>query len=227
VVSGASIAVQPSLAHSLYSAITPNRWSLPNSVSQPLRGLNTNFLRMANEIVQSPTVHVAVDTRPATGGQTIGPPLWSGSRLVAVPVRDVSVFRTSILPIHSFTKLLAAFGAEPSSPGIPSVKPGFELLGRNALGLSRNAAFRPIRSFTAGMTPHDFFRADLNGLVRHGVSGAATGFPKNARVLAHNRIEYGFDLLPILGMGRGHNSEARSGPSLGTRFGYLMVTNSY
>ena len=99
-------------------------------------------------------------------------------------------------------------------------------LGRDALSLNANAAFKPELKFTAGTTPHSFFRTGFNGLVGSGVSKASAGPPRNARALRGNRIEYGFDLLSILKMRRGNNLGARSGPSLSNRFGYLMVTNS-
>jgi hypothetical protein len=228
VASGASILNQPNLAaSSTSSTVLQALRTHPSFGSQAMRGnLKGNFIRTAN-FADSSIIHVAALTYPLMLSRNVVQNVLNNSRLGAVRVGDVGVFRISIPPIHNFTRLQASSGAESSFLAIRSQKLVSDLLGRNAFNLSQNATFGPIRSFTAGATEHNFFRPELNGLVSSGVGGATAGFTRNARALRGKRIEYGFDLLSILRMSRGNNLGARSGPSLGSRLGYLKVTNTY
>jgi len=152
--------------------------------------------------------------------------IWSSSRLSAVRVRDMATFKTSVLPIHNFANVRANSGSVTTFGTLAPMKLTSDLLGRNALSLNVNSAFRPMPKFTDGMTPRNFFRSGLNDAVRRGVSGVVAGLPRNARVSGRNRVEYGVNLLSILGMSRWHNRGAHLG-SQGTGFGYLVVQNSY
>jgi hypothetical protein len=207
-----SILTQPNLAAaSTYSTVLPGvrTQTRLGFGSQAMRGnLNSNFIR----------TYAAMLRRSVLQNH--------GSPLVGVRVPEVAAFRTSIPPIHNFARLQASFGAESSFLALHSLKPVFDPLGRKALSLNANAAFKTVSKFTAGMTPYNFFRPGLNGLVRRGGSSAPAGRPMNARALGRNRVEYGVNLLSILGMSRWPNRGPRLG-SQDTGFGYLAVTNSY
>jgi len=228
VASGASILAQPNLAaSSTHSAVLPALRTNSGFGSQATRSnFNGDFIQTAN-FADSSRIHVAARTYALMLSRNLVQDVLNRSRLGAVRVREVSAFRTSIPPIHNFTKLQASFGAESSFLAIPSLRSASDHFGRDALSLNANAGFKPELKFTAGTAPHSFFRTGFNGLVGSGVSNAAAGLPRNAKALRGNRIEYGFDLLSIFRMSRGNNLCARSGPSLSNRFGYLMVTNSY